>query len=93
MDQARFGELFDDLETLVADQPGLGAGRAALALAAAPSDRLKVALEQLASFWETGSLLLSGDFAWTAMVMVLARAAIMVGTPAMQSDLVAALSP
>jgi hypothetical protein len=93
MDQARVGELFDDLENLVVDQPDQVAWRAALALAAAQSDRPKVALEQLASFWEIGSLLLPGDFSWTAIVMVLARAATIVGTPAMQSDLVAALTP
>jgi DNA-binding SARP family transcriptional activator len=93
IDQGRVSELVDDLQTLIADQPGVAAWRGALALAAAQSERPSLALEQLSSFWDTGSLMLPGDFTWTAMAVVLARAATIVGTRAMQVDLATALSP
>ncbi len=93
IDQGRVGELVDELQGLTAEQPGVHAWRAALALSAAQSDRPALAIEQLASFWETGSLQLPGDFTWTAMTVVLARAATVVGTPSMHADLVDALAP
>ncbi len=93
IDQGRVGKLVDELRGLTVEQPGVHAWRAAPALSAAQSDRPALALEELASFWGAGSLRLPGDFTWTAMTVVLARAATMDSTPSMQADLVNALRP
>ena len=78
---------------LVVAQPGLPAWRAALSLAAAHAERPELAAEQLAWFWATGSLRLPADFTWTAVAIVLARAATTIGSATMQTDLITALTP
>jgi|GEM_PF-2233435 len=93
IDQGRVAELLGDLERLVDEQPGVAAWRSGLALAAADSGRSDLALDQLSTFWRSGSMVVPGDFTWTAMLMVLARAAARVGTTVMRADLAAALEP
>ena len=93
IDQDRVGELVADLQMLVVAQPGLPAWRAALSLAAAHAERPELAAEQLAWFWATGSLRLPADFTWTAVAIVLARAATTIGSATMQTDLITALTP
>jgi tetratricopeptide (TPR) repeat protein len=77
--QNRLHELVDTIAGLAADQPTVGAWRAALALAAAQAGRADVAGEALDAALADGAALLAHDYAYTGALVALAEASALLG--------------